>query len=321
MILSCVVRNTFISSRFAEKLGKGEEAEMWKSKARDVKKRLFEVCFDKDDAFFYDADRYGNKRRYLSSTIFHLFLEGVLDREEDSELIKEICERHIKNEHEFWTNYPFPSMAICDKSCEGHDDYNCWGYFTQGLIVLRCTRWMDLYGLSDEEFQRLRPYVQIPPAVKEVYFTEHDRARQDSLHHLRPEKFTQLTVLDLNTVDTLTLRKIPGVGVGYSRAIVSYRQRLGGFVSVAQLKDIEGLPDRIEEWFTIDENAEVNRISINKSDFKTLVRHPYLSYEQVKVITTHIRKYGQLRSWKDLQLYPEFTPQDFERLTPYFVFE
>ena len=178
-----------------------------------------------------------------------------------------------------------------------------------------------LYGLSEEEFQRLHPYIQIPPPVKDVYFTEKDRARQDSLRQLRPEKFAELTVLDLNTVDTLTLRKIPGVGVGYSRAIVSYRQRLGGFVSVAQLKDIEGLPDRIEEWFTVDENAEVNRIPINKSDFKTLVRHPYLSYEQVKVITTHIRKYGQLRSWKDLQLYPEFTPQDFERLTPYFVFE
>lgn len=178
-----------------------------------------------------------------------------------------------------------------------------------------------LYGLSEEEYQRLSPYIQIPPPIKDVYFTEKDRVRQDSLRQLRPEKFVELTVLDLNTVDTLTLRKIPGIGVGYSRAIVSYRQRLGGFVNVAQLKDIEGLPDRIEEWFTVDENAEVNRIPINKSDFKTLVRHPYLSYEQVKVITTHIRKYGQLRSWKDLQLYPEFTPQDFERLTPYFVFE
>lgn len=188
-------------------------------------------------------------------------------------------------------------------------------------------RWKDandfkrLYGLTEEEYQRLRPYIKIPPPVKNVYFTENDRARQDSLRQLRPEKFTELTVLDLNTVDTLTLRKIPGIGVGYSRAIVNYRQRLGGFVSVAQLKEIEGLPERIEEWFTVDENAMVNRISINKSDFKTLVRHPYLSYEQVKVITTHIRKYGPLRSWKDLQLYPEFTLHDFERLTPYFVFE
>ena len=178
-----------------------------------------------------------------------------------------------------------------------------------------------LYGLTEEEFQRLRPYIQIPPPVKEVYFTEYDRARQDSLHYLRPEKFTQLTVLDLNTVDTLTLRKIPGVGVGYSLAIVSYRERLGGFVSVAQLKEIEGLPARIEEWFSVEGPFAVRTIAINKSDFKTLVRHPYLNYEQVKVITTHIRKYGALRSWKDLQLYPEFTPQDFERLTPYFVFE
>ena len=188
-------------------------------------------------------------------------------------------------------------------------------------------RWKDaddfkrLYGLSDEDYQRLRPYIKIPPPVKDVYFTEKDRARQDSLRQLRPEKFAELTVLDLNTVDTLTLRKIPGIGVGYSRSIVSYRQRLGGFVSIAQLKEIEGLPDRIEEWFTVDENAEVNRISINKSDFKTLLRHPYLSYEQVKVITTHIRKYGPLRSWKDLQLYKEFTSRDFERLTPYFMFE
>ena len=178
-----------------------------------------------------------------------------------------------------------------------------------------------LYGLTEEEFQRLRPYIQIPPPVKEVYFTEHDRARQDSLHYLRPEKFTQLTVLDLNSVDTLTLRKIPGIGVGYSLAIVRYRERLGGFVSVAQLKEIEGLPARIEEWFSVEAPFEVRTIAINKSDFKTLVRHPYLNYEQVKVITTHIRKYGSLRSWKDLQLYSEFTPQDFERLTPYFVFE
>ena len=178
-----------------------------------------------------------------------------------------------------------------------------------------------LYGLTEEEFQRLRPYIQIPPPVKEVYFTEHDRARQDSLHYLRLEKFTQLTVLDLNSVDTLTLRKIPGIGVGYSLAIVRYRERLGGFVSVAQLKEIEGLPARIEEWFSVEEPFAVRTIAINKSDFKTLVRHPYLNYEQVKVITTHIRKYGSLRSWKDLQLYSEFTPQDFERLTPYFVFE
>lgn len=188
-------------------------------------------------------------------------------------------------------------------------------------------RWKDaddfkrLYGLTEAEFQRLRPYIQIPPVVKETYFTEEDRKRQDSIYNLRPKKFESLNVLNLNTVDTLTLQRIPGIGVGYSRAIISYRERLGGFVSTAQLKEIEGLPERIQEWFTIDSLPKIRTLSLNKSDFKTLVRHPYLSYEQVKVIMTHIRKYGPLRSWRELQLYPEFTPQDIQRLTPYFVFE
>ncbi len=31
---------------------------------------------------------------------------------------------------------------------------NCWGYYSQGLIALRCTLWMDEYGFS-EDFYRL----------------------------------------------------------------------------------------------------------------------------------------------------------------------
>ena len=41
-------------------------------------------------------------------------------------------------------------MAICDPSCKDHAEKNCWGYYSQGLIALRCTLWMDEYGLSKE---------------------------------------------------------------------------------------------------------------------------------------------------------------------------
>lgn len=137
-------------SRIAEKLDKTEDALYWKNKAQQVKEKIFEICYDKEDAFFYDVDKNGNKRKYLSSTILHLFLEKVLDKEKDKEIINEIYMRHIKNENEFWTRYPFPSMAICDESCKGHVLSNCWGYYTQGLIVLRCTRWMDYYDMSSD---------------------------------------------------------------------------------------------------------------------------------------------------------------------------
>jgi len=142
--------NLMALSKIAEKLGNADDAAFWKRKAQGVKAKLFEICYDEKDVFFYDVDKNGNKRKYLSSTIFHLFLENVLDKETDRELIDKIYTRHIKNEKEFWTNYPFPSMAICDKSCVGHADFNCWGYYTQGLIVLRCIRWMDYYGMGND---------------------------------------------------------------------------------------------------------------------------------------------------------------------------
>ena len=69
--------------------------------ANEVKKRLFEECYDKNDKFFYDVDKFENKRKYLSSTIFHLFLEGVLDKNEDKNIIDDLYKYHIKNENEF----------------------------------------------------------------------------------------------------------------------------------------------------------------------------------------------------------------------------
>lgn len=135
-------------AKIAEMLGKKEEAAKWQKESSQIKEKLFEICFDEEDAFFYDVDKNGRKRKYLSSTILHLFLEKVLDQEADSALIKEIYDRHIKNPEEFWTEYPFPSMAVSDPSIKDHIEANCWGYFSQGLIALRCTRWMDDYGMS-----------------------------------------------------------------------------------------------------------------------------------------------------------------------------
>lgn len=138
-------------SALAAKLGREEESKKWENEAKEVKKNLILYCFDKEDCFFYDVDKKGNKRKYLSSTVLHLFQEGVLNYNEDKELIDEILKKHVFNEKEFWTPYPFPSMAICDPSAQKHKKYNDWGYFTQGNTVLRTILWMDKYGLSKEQ--------------------------------------------------------------------------------------------------------------------------------------------------------------------------
>ena len=147
-------------SKMAELLGFDDEAEAWKKSASEIKKKIFEHCYDEADAFFYDADKNGNKRKYKSSTIFHLFLERVLDKETDKEVIDRIYREHIKNPEEFWTPYPFPAMAVNDPSRDRHKVPNSWGYYTQGLIVLRCSRWMDYYGYVKDYDYILEKWVE-----------------------------------------------------------------------------------------------------------------------------------------------------------------
>ncbi len=146
--------------KMAQKLNKKEDETKYFQMARNLKKNLFKECFDEKDVFFYDVDKYGNKRKYLSSTIFHLFLEEVLDKNEDKELIERIYNLHINNKNEFMTPYPFPAMAICDKSWKSHKMANSWGYYSQALIALRCNLWMDEYEYSDDYNHLLSKWVE-----------------------------------------------------------------------------------------------------------------------------------------------------------------
>lgn len=147
-------------AKMAKELGKDDEAISWDESADEIKKKIFEYLYDGDDAFFYDVDRNGNKRKCKSSIIFHLFLEKVLDKELDKEIIERIYNEHIKNPEEFWTPFPFPSMAINDPTVKAHKESNSWGYYTQGLIVLRCTRWMDYYGFGKDQDYICEKWVQ-----------------------------------------------------------------------------------------------------------------------------------------------------------------
>lgn len=183
-----------------------------------------------------------------------------------------------------------------------------------------------LYGLNEEDFARLRPYVRIAPADRRRPRTAYERDFYGTPHGERPvfenvEKYPEGTRLPLNEADTAELKKIPGIGSYYARKIVDYRERLGGFVSAGQVDEVEGLPPGTSRWFTVAPGFRPKQIRLNHATFKQLIRHPYLNYEQTKDIANYIHSYGPLHSWRELRLYRDFTEEDFRRLTPYFSFD
>lgn len=148
-----------------------------------------------------------------------------------------------------------------------------------------------------------------------------DRARWDSIRATRPEKLAEGVRLSLNDADSAALTRVPLIGAARAAQILSYGRRLGGYVSPSQILEIEGMPPEVTRWFEVASGAETQRIAINKADFKTLVRHPYLSFDQVKEIMNYRRVHGPLLSWRDLSLSRQFSQKDFDRLTPYISFE
>ena len=125
--------------------------------------------------------------------------------------------------------------------------------------------------------------------------------------------------VNLNTTDTLLLRKVPGVGEAFARRIIKYGQRLGGYVSPEQLREIEDFPVEAIPYFTID-HPQTRKINLNRLSLNQLQRHPYISFYQAQAIVEYRRLRGPLKSLDDLKLHRDFPPEAISRLKPYVEF-
>lgn len=139
----------------SQRLGKEAEAALWREKAEDIRRRLFTLCYDPEDAFFYDVDKNGTMRRIKTVAITNVLHEGVAEEP----LAREIFLRHLWNEREFKAPYPFPAVAMDEPGWQRPARENCWGYYSQALTALRATRWMPRYGLDEPLCELLTAWV------------------------------------------------------------------------------------------------------------------------------------------------------------------
>ncbi len=119
-----------------------------------------------------------------------------------------------------------------------------------------------------------------------------------------PSPAKEIPILDINTADSLALVALPQIGEVMASRIHRYRDRLGGFVTLDQLFEVKGMDstrfDIIRPYITLD-NKEIRKLEVNRDEFKTLLRHPYLEYDQVKAIVNHRERKGLIKNWEQLQ--------------------
>ena len=107
--------------------------------------------------------------------------------------------------------------------------------------------------------------------------------------------------INLNSADTTELKSLPGIGSFFAKNIVDYKNKLGGFIEKEQLLEVYAFDttrlSNIENFIVID-SIELRKVNVNTDDFKTILRHPYIEYEDVKKIVNYRESKGMIKNWE-----------------------
>lgn len=172
---------------------------------------------------------------------------------------------------------------------------------------------------TNEDFTKFLSELKNSDSLK----IKHRKIYSQNIYDTYIPKISKGETIEINKADTTQLKRIPGIGTAYANRIVKYRNLLGGFTTLNQLNEVWGIdPDlfnKITPYLTID--STIQKLKINSASIKELVKHPYINYEQAKVIIDIRSRKGKIESTNRLGLLEEFTQKDILRLTPYLDFD
>ncbi|WP_027393788.1 ComEA family DNA-binding protein [Aquimarina latercula] len=126
---------------------------------------------------------------------------------------------------------------------------------------------------------------------------------------------------DLNGVTSKEFQDIIGVPDFIAERIIKCRDRLGGFISDVQLKDVEGLYDnqrkKILSLYTVKEIRRFEKININNASVKELMEVPYFDFETALEIKDFIDAHQGISNFEELGKIEGFSLEKIDRIALY----
>ena len=159
----------------------------------------------------------------------------------------------------------------------------------------------------------LYPFITLPNAI--------EKSKPIQLKE-QPKTFTKkVETIDINLADTTQLIQLKGIGSKLSLRIIKYRDRMGGFVSQDQLKEVYGLDTLvIKELKThtfITEEFVPKQININRATEREITALPYIKLPLAKAIVAYRFQHGNYASTDDLKKIALLEALTFEKIKPY----
>jgi competence protein ComEA len=175
-----------------------------------------------------------------------------------------------------------------------------------------------IYGLHTNEYERLLPYVRIEGIEKAGSASSFPVYPAGGVSEAKKETVSK--PVDINLADTTEWKTLKGIGSGYSKRIVNFRTKLGGFANVEQVAETFGLPDSVFQKIKpllIKTNAGIRQININTASVDELKMHPYIKYPAANAIIQYRNQHGNFGSVKELLNIGAIDELLFKKIAPY----
>ena len=121
------------------------------------------------------------------------------------------------------------------------------------------------------------------------------------------------------------LEALPGIGERLSARIIKYRDRLGGFYDVAQLREVYGLQDTVLKVLAsrvfVTPDAVLTKLDVNRCSYADFRRHPYMGHVFAKSLVAFRQTHGEIKNVETLYQLVAVKKEEIERMKPYFSFE
>lgn len=135
--------------------------------------------------------------------------------------------------------------------------------------------------------------------------------------------YRKRSLFDLNSCDSASLVSLPGIGPVLSSRIIKYRNLIGGYVSVNQLREVYGLPEetfnQVSSRLFVDSLA-IRKIRINEAEYREIIRHPYFQKSEVNAIMKYRELKGKISGIGEMIENNLISPETSKKIGPYLDF-
>jgi len=168
----------------------------------------------------------------------------------------------------------------------------------------------------------MEQWIKIEPKVKPIIAKKKERSPITETPAEMKE--TALIILGINSADSAQLIEVSGIGPFYAGAIVNYRNSLGGYRNMSQLMELYKMDSaKLEKMLPqlYLDSMVISKISINKVEFKDLLKHPYIDYETTKYILNKRQKLGKFAALYELKDPVNMPDSLYQKILPYIKLE